>query len=378
MDAIADCANIMRAFCSARLGKTGKGEVRAFGAHLWEETLRLRGKLLDASISFGPYQSFEVYDPKQRTIRVAPFRDRVCHHALMHVCEPVLERYLIHDTYACRKEKGVHKAVLRAQEYARRYTWYLKMDVRKYYDSVDHVRLMTLLARRFKDRRLLAVFAHLIDSYETQPGKGLPIGNLTSQHFANHYLGALDHYVKEELGAAGYARYMDDFVIWDDDKERLKIMLTCVQHFLGDARCLTLKDNVQLNMSARGMPFLGYRVFHDRIGLTPHSKSRFVRKLRRYDKELHKGTRAEEDAARRVQALCAFVRFADTGSLRAHVLRGLSEGLEPRDPRRQLEQQRQELPVCEPQQQQPGQRQQQQRLPLVPARNSPRKTDVTR
>jgi hypothetical protein len=144
-----------------------------------------------------------------------------------------------------------------------------------------------------------------------------------------------------------------------------------VQSFLGDDLRLALKDDVQLNGTARGMPFLGYRVFPSRIGLTPQSKSRFLRKLRRCNREVLKGARAEDDAARRAVALCAFVRFADTHGLRAHVIRGLSEGLEPRDPRRQLEQQRQELPLGQPQQQQPGQRQQQQRLPAGLARNSP-------
>lgn len=337
---VAEPRNIMYAFCRARQGKSGAGEVRAFSARLWEETLRLRAELLDASISFGPYRRFEVNDPKRRTIHVAPFRDRVCHHALMNVCEPVMERSLIDDTYACRAGKGAHQAVLRAQEYARRYGWYLKMDVRKFYETVDHERLIRLLARRFKDARLLAVFARLIDSYETQPGKGLPIGNVTSHHFANQYMSVFDHYVKEGLGAAGYVRYMDDCVIWEDDKERLKAMRRRAVEFLGEALGLTLNDDVQLNRSARGMAFLGYRVFPGRIGLTPRSKSRFARKLRQYDKEFHRGTRAEADVARRVQALCAFVRFADTRSLRAHVLRGLSEGHEPRDAGRQLEQQR--------------------------------------
>ena len=164
---------------------------------------------------------------------------------------------------------------------------------------------------------------------------------------------------------------MDDFVIWDDDRSRLKMLGISMQTFLHDDLRLRVKDQVQLNASARGMPFLGYRVFPGRIGLTPHSKSRFVRKLRSYHSELCAGVRNEDDTARRVQALCAFVRFADTHGLRAHLLRGLSEGLEPRPARRQLEQQRQELPLGQPEQQQPGQRQQQQRLPACSAHNSP-------
>jgi hypothetical protein len=134
----------------------------------------------------------------------------VLHHALMNVCEPVLERAAIFDSFACRKGKGRLAAIERAQVYAGRHGWFLKMDVRKYFDSVPHRTLEGLLARKFKDPAVLALFGAILASYETTPGRGLPIGNLTSQHFANFYLGRLDRFVKEVLQCLAYVRYSGD------------------------------------------------------------------------------------------------------------------------------------------------------------------------
>jgi len=343
--------NLHDAFCKARLGKAGKTEVHEFGMSLHANIAALRNAMLDGSVGFGPYHSFLIRDPKERTIHVAPFRDRVCHHALMNVCEPEFEQYLIHDSYACRKGKGMHAAVLRAQEFSRRFPWFLKLDIRKYYDSVDHGVLMAGLERRFKDRTLLRVFSRLVNSYHTVPGRGLPIGNLTSQHFANFYLGALDHHVKEELRIAGYVRYMDDMVLWGDNREGLKRARDAVRQFADGQLRLELKEGILVNRSVLGLPFLGVRVYPRMRRLTPRSKWRFLCKFAQYEKELRDGSMCEREAARRVTALFAFVQFADTRGLRLHAMRDASEGHEPRDPRRQLEQQREELPVCEPEQQ---------------------------
>ena len=349
--------NLHDAFCKARLGKAGKTEVHEFGANLHANIGALSDALLDGSVEFGPYHSFLIRDPKERTIHVAPFRDRACHHALMNVCEPVFEQYLIHDSYACRKGKGMHAAVLRAQEFSCRFPWFLKLDIRKYYDSVDHGILMERLERRFKDRTLVRVFGSLVDSYHTSPGRGLPIGNLTSQHFANFYLGALDHHVKEDMRIAGYVRYMDDMVLWGNDRIGLKRARDAVRGFASGELRLDLKEGSLLNRSTLGLPFLGVRVYPRMRRLTPHSKRRFLGKFTQYERELRGGSMCEHEAARRVTALFAFVQFADTRGLRLHAMGDASEGHEPRDPRRQLEQQR-------------GQHEQQHRVSPVPAHNS--------
>jgi retron-type reverse transcriptase len=162
-------------------------------------------------------------------IHAAPFRDRVLHHAIMNVCEPIFERAQIFDSYACRKGKGTRAALFRAREFARRYPCYLKLDIRKYFHSINHDQLKKTLGRSFKDGELLALFDAIIDGCPMTTGHGLPIGNLTSQFFANHFLAPLDRYLKERLRVPGYIRYMDDFVLWGNSTPDL----SCWEH---DAR----------------------------------------------------------------------------------------------------------------------------------------------
>ena len=168
--------------------------------HLETELLQLERELLSDSYRPRPYRSFWVHEPKQRRICAADIRDRVVHHAIIRVLEPYFEAYFIHDTYACRRGKGTHRAVQRAQALSRRYRYVLQLDVRQFFASVDHAILKALLARRFKDRQLLALLAQIIDHPipDGVPGRGLPIGNLTSQYFATFYLGYLDHFVKDQ------------------------------------------------------------------------------------------------------------------------------------------------------------------------------------
>ncbi len=234
------------------------------------------------------------------------------HHALTNVCEPYFEKWLIFDTYACRKEKGQFKAVRRAQEFARQHEWFLKADVRKFFDSVPHDKLKTLLRRKFKDDKLLYWFDRIIDSYETTPGHGLPIGNLTSQYFANFYLDPLDRFVKETLRIKDYVRYMDDFALWGHSKTDLKEVRRKIVAFASERLGLDLKQAPYLNHARHGMDFLGMRVFPDAVRLNRRSKMRFVSKMRHYEWLLACGHLTEADFKERVTALTAFVQQADT------------------------------------------------------------------
>ncbi len=333
----------------------------------------MRAELLAGRVRVGDYHLFQIFDPKERTICAASFQERVMHHAVMAVCEPVLERAAVFDSYACRKGKGRLAAVERATGYARQHEWFLKMDVRKYFNSVDHGVLERLLARKFKDPLALALFRQIIGSYETAPGRGLPIGNLTSQHFANYYLAPLDRFVKERLGRRAYVRYMDDFVVWGGCREELKAVRDRVRDFMVAELKLELKAEPCLNRTALGMDFLGYRLFPRSVRLARRSKNRFARKFRRYERAFVQGQWGEAELQRRMQALLSFVMAADSGAFRRHVLErfGVAAiGLEPRDPRRQLEQQRQELPVSAAQQQQPVQQEQQYWVPGCPRLSS--------
>lgn len=330
VEEITDADNLRLAFWKASRGKQTKIEVRRFRDDLTSELRELREKLLDGSITWGPYYTFTVQDPKKRTICAAPLANRVAHHAIINVVEPVFESYQIHDSYACRKRKGLDGALQRAARFSRDGGWFLKLDVRKYFDSIHHQTLRALLRRRFKDVAVLHLFDGVIDSYQTMPGQGVPIGNLTSQYFANHYLAILDHHLKEELRCTRYLRYMDDFVVWDKNKSWLKQVCRDIEAFLRDRLQLELKTPC-LNSCERGMTFLGYRIYRNHFRLSRRSRKRFCRKLRRYHEKWRNGSWSEEETARHVEPLLSFVRRADSFGLRQRLL--MDMGLCPQQAR---------------------------------------------
>jgi hypothetical protein len=378
MALVADAENLRLAYWKAAKGKRGKADCLAFRERLEENLAALAAELLAGEVSVGDYHYFEVHDPKERLICAAAFRERVLHHALMNVCEPVLERAAVFDSYACRKGKGRLRAVDRSQGYARTHRWFLKMDIRQYFASIHQAALRELLRRKFKDPVLLGVFDRIIGSYRSTPGRGLPIGNLTSQHFANFYLAPLDRFLKETLQRAAYVRYMDDFVVWGESGRELRVVCERVRAFLAVELKLTLKDNTAINRTALGMDFLGYRLFPGTVRLARRSKVRFTRKFRRYEAAHGRGDWSELVLQQRMQALLAFVMSAESGAFRRHVLQCFgvaAKGLEPRESGRQLEQQRDQLPGGEPQQQHAGQQEQQHWVPLRLALSSTRLPD---
>ncbi len=364
-EAVVEPENLRLAFWKASRGKQHRPDQRAFAEHLEEELAVLRRGLLQGDYPVGDYTRFTVYDPKERVICAAAFRERVLHHSLMNVCEPLVDGWLIHDCYACRVGKGQAKAVRRAQTFAGRYGWFLKADIRKFFDSVPHENLKSLLRRKFKDGRLLGWFDRIIGTYETQLGRGLPIGNLTSQHFANLYLDPLDRFAKETLRIVGYVRYMDDFVLWSAEKDELKSARERIATFAAERLGLELKEEPFINRTGLGMDFLGMRVFPQTVRLNRRSKERFAEKARRYEWLLAQGRWTERTYQERMTALTAFVQQADTLAWRKSFFRkpAINVGLEPEHPWRELEQQREQLAMRQQQLEQPGQRQQQQRVP---------------
>ncbi len=244
----------------------------------------------------GPYHFFTIHDPKERLICVAPFSNRVLHHALMNLCEPIFESFQIADSYACRRGRGTQKAVFQAFYFARRFKYCLKLDMKKYFDSIPHKRLLALLERKFKDKRLLALFSRLIASYYVTEGRGLPIGNLTSQHFANFYLAFFDHYAREELKIQGYVRYMDDILIFFNTREEGARALEKGRIFLQDNLLLELKPPL-LCKTARGVVFLGFLVSSSSIRFSQKKKRRIKKKLKLYDHKFRTGQWKEQDLA---------------------------------------------------------------------------------
>jgi RNA-directed DNA polymerase len=275
LETIADWHTLTTAFHRAALGKSQRAEVRSFRAELWEQLAQLRHDILAGTVAVGQMRAFHIRDPKPRLIHAPCFRERVLHHALMAHAGPVLERSLVDDSFACRVGKGALAAVKRAQQHSRCYAWYGQIDIMSYFASIDHVRLFGVLARRFKNPGLLALFTRIITAHQDRPGQGLPIGALTSQHFANAYLGTLDRFVLEQCGAGGFVRYMDDLVWWSASKAEAQHVLGAVRQFATEQLGLTVKHTARIGRSADGVNLCGFRILPGRLLLSRRRKRRY-------------------------------------------------------------------------------------------------------
>lgn len=269
--------NLIGAYCRARRGKQTREEVTRFGWNLERNLLALRSELLVGTYTHGPYRKFIVSDSKRREIQAAPFRDRVVHQAMVAALDPVFEKRFVFDSYACRRGKGTHAGIKRFERYARVSHYALTMDISKYFASIDHDILFSLLSRKIRDERMLALCRIVIESSEETPGRGIPIGNLTSQLFANVYLDELDQYIKHELRVRRYVRYMDDFVLLHDDKLYLHELKRRITEFLAARLRLTVHPKkAQIAPTHCGIGFLGFHVFpHHRL-LRKSTVKRFV------------------------------------------------------------------------------------------------------
>ena len=266
----------------------------------------------------GNYRYFKIFEPKERQICASAFREQVLHHALMNICHPYFERSLIFDSYASRKGKGTSAAIERAKIHTKRYPFFLKLDVRKFFESIYHPVLKEQLNRLIKDKVVLSLFYQIIDSYTAHHERGLPIGNLTSQYFANHYLSSLDHFIKEDLGIKAYVRYMDDMVLWHDDKTVLQSAYAAIKTFVENTLASQLKPEL-LNYSSCGLPFLGYLIRPYLMRLSQRSKQRFIKKMTIIEQHYHSETWQESDCQRRALPLLAFIKHADTEGLRQRI-----------------------------------------------------------
>jgi len=316
---IASFDNLLLAYYKAKKGKEQKPEIIEYAKNINENLKLLKSQIETGDISVGNYHYFTIYDPKERLICAASFSERVLHHAIMNVCHCYFEKYLIFDTYATRLNKGTYKALDRAKIFQKRFQWFLKFDIRKYFDSIRHNILKEMLNNKFKDEKLLFIFQKILNSYHTEQHKGLPIGNLTSQYFANHYLGKLDHFVKHVLKIKGYVRYMDDFVVWHNDKKEILNAKKQIKEFIINELDLQIKT-CAMNRSSQGLTFLGYRVFPDKIVLAKRSKSRYAKKMAEYTKLLKCGIWSQDEFAHHVSALTAFTEYAYSKSFRKKVL----------------------------------------------------------
>jgi len=303
---IAEPDNLRLAYYKAQKGKFAKPEVQMFAKNLDKNLLMLREELLNEKVRVGDYHYFKIFDPKERLICASSFRERVLQHALMNVCHPVFESFQISDSYACRLNKGTFAAKEKAEYFQKQHRWFLKLDVRKYFDSVGHDILFMLLNRRFKDQKVLRLFHQIIQSYNSQRAYGVPIGNLTSQYFANHYLALADHFAKEKLYLKGYVRYMDDMVLWGNSRDELLDAGERFTTFINQNLQLQLKPPI-INKVEHGLTFLGFRIFPDKTRLSQRSKKRFEQKLKTKIWEVEEGEISQAEFSQSVMALYGFI-----------------------------------------------------------------------
>lgn len=288
-DKVCDFDNLLLAFKKSSRAVKNKPETLKYFYSLEDNLLDLKERLLTGRYIPGTYHLFNILDPKPRTISVAPFEDRIVHHAIVNILEPIYERRFIFDSYATRKGKGTHRAIHRAQQFSWKNTFFLKTDVRKYFDSIDHNVLLDIMCSKLNDERLLTVIERItVNGGEN--GKGLPIGNLTSQFFANCYLDWFDHIIKDESGEKYYIRYMDDILFFSTDKEHLKDLKVFVKYTLQEELKLSLKEKATfINRVEYGIPFLGVRVFPNQIRIKKENLRRSSGRVAMREKQYVKG-----------------------------------------------------------------------------------------
>lgn len=331
--------NLLLAYQKASKGKRGHASVAAFEFRLEDNLLQLQRELKDQTYQPGEYHSFTIHDPKKRLISAAPFRDRVVHHALCNIIEPAFERSFIFDSYANRIGKGTHKAIDRAQQFARRFRYVLPCDVRQFFPSIDHGIMLKILKRKITDEDTLWLAEQILKSgvgvlaeeYEMCyfPGdnlfavnrpRGLPIGNLTSQFWANCYLDPLDHFIKRNLQCKGYVRYVDDFLLFADNKKILSEWREQVIAYLANLRLTLHEHSAQARPVTEGIPFLGFILFPTHRRLKSRKGLAFRRKLNLLLADYRTAQIPFSKLDASIKGWVNHVRFANTWHLRLSIL----------------------------------------------------------
>lgn len=333
--------HLLRSSEKSKRGKRFRPAVARYEFNLERELFALQTALRCKTYQPGDYRSFYIYEPKKRLISAAPYRDRIVHHALTGMLEPIFEPTFISDSYACRMGKGTHAAVNRCQQYARRFRYVFKADIRKFFPSMDHDIVKKQVARKIKDPNVLWLVERIIDSSNPQekvqhyfpgddlftPGerqRGIPIGNQTSQFFANVYLDPLDHFVKERLRFKGYVRYVDDFLLFSDDKRQLAEARERIVQFLVELRLRLHPRKNTIFPVKEGIRFLGYRAFPTHRLLVKENVWRFLRRVRRMQQDYSNGNTTLPEIRQRLMSWIGHAQQADTHRLRTYLFATIS------------------------------------------------------
>jgi retron-type reverse transcriptase len=313
--------------CTLLCGRRFRNEGAKFKLYYEKHLLQIHTELATKTYTHGAYKSFMIYEPKQREVLAAPIKDRIVHHAVHDTIEPVIDRKFIFDSYACRKNKGTHAAIIRTQRFMQANEYFMHLDVKKYFPNINHNTLKTILKRHIKEQDVLELFyiiinstlpdnnAHMPDLFSS--GRiGLPIGNLTSQFLANLYLNELDQYVKHELKIKHYIRYMDDFVVFGNDKAMLKQWEKDIVLFCKNKLQLALHIKGGIKHYYEGLGFLGFKIYRKHKLLKSVCLNRYMQKYKRKQKELSANKIDENDLQRSVDTWQNHISFANTYRLR--------------------------------------------------------------
>jgi len=334
-DELVSFDNLYFAYLKARKGKRFLDYVLVFEQNLEQELLNLQRDLKNDTYVHGCYREMIVNDSKKRLIKVAPFRDRIVHHALCNIIEPLLDKKFVYDSYACRKNKGTHKAVNRLQSFLRKNenVFCLQCDISKYFHSIDHIVLFGLCCKKISDEKVLLLISKIISSsndfvYVDENGverkKGIPIGNLTSQLFANLYLNLLDQFVKHKLKVHFYLRYMDDFLFLSSSKTFLNFIKNEVVCFLRDKLFLVLNPTkANLFPVKNGVSFLGFVVFPYYKLLRKSTVKRFIKRTKKQICNVETGFVNENDLKASLVSWRAYAKDANSFMLRKSLIDNL-------------------------------------------------------
>jgi len=336
--------NLFLAFCKASKGRKKRAYVTEFGSKLHENLLDLQWELFTRTYAPMPLKSFVIRDPKTRKISKSHFRDRVVHHALCNVIEPVFEPRFIFDSYANRKGKGTSAALKRFEHFLRKVTrngrtvfgsdnsnfvigFALKADIKHYFERVDHKILLSILAKMIADKQVIWLAGIILGNFSSlEEGKGMPLGNLTSQFFANVYLNELDYFVKHNLKAKYYLRYVDDFVILSKDMDYLEFCRLKIGAFLLNHLKLELHpQKSKIIPLSRGVSFLGLRIFYNFKLLKKSNLRKLEKRIQKFQVELKEGAISYENIEQSFLGWGGYAASADTFRLRKKLAKKFPE-----------------------------------------------------
>lgn len=340
-DKIIDFENLYLSAKNAQKGKRYRDNVLQFNSNLASELSKLQQELTEKTYQPGNYRTFHLRDPKSRLISAAPYRDRIVHHALCNIIIPIFEKTFINDSYANRKGYGTHKALQRFTGFARSHAYVLQCDISKYFPTIDHGIMKELIRKKIKCKDTLWLIDKIIDNSNPQESViqyftiedlinfgdrrlGLPIGNLTSQFFANIYLNPLDHFVKEKLKCKAYVRYVDDFALFSDDAAYLANCRREIEDFLAKLRLKIHPIKSQLFQTKHGASFLGFRIFPSKIRVRSQNLRRGRRRIKRLQKDYAQGRITLSKVKQSMDSWTAHLEHGDTWRLRQQIFKSLT------------------------------------------------------